>query len=154
TTTGASPAADARFTVRRRRVSPSSFSSILFKPIREEVPAASTTPATGPRLSACMDGSLLLAQVPGLARRSDGKQLCQDAHGDLLGSFGAEVETYRTEDAIRSGHLAVAEYLLLARARPQKADVGDAGRQQMPDPLPVVGQRVHLHDDVGARAEG
>src|SRR5215470_1846476 len=130
--TGARPAADARFTVRRRRVSPSRRSSILLKPMREEVPAASTIPATRPLLSGCMNCSLLLAQVPRLARRSDSKQLCQDAQGDLARSLGAEVETHRTKNAIGSGH-PVPEYLLLARARPQEAEVGDVGLEQMPD---------------------
>src|SRR5215467_15609985 len=122
--------------------------------MREEVPAASTIPATGPFLSGCMNCSLLLAQVPRLARRSESKQLGQDAQGDLARSLGAEVETHRTENAICSGHPAVPEYLLLARARPQEAEVGGLGLEQMPDPLSIVGQRVHFDDDVGARTEG
>src|SRR5205085_5138091 len=112
TTIGSRPRA-AR-TARRSTVSPSSSRNSLFRPIRLEVPAASSTAATS---GLVMDAPALVAQVERLARGADGEHLGEDADRHLLGPLGAEVEAHRRVEVRRFGHAEILEELLLARSR-------------------------------------
>src|ERR1700720_203019 len=111
TSSGDRPPASARRAAPRSTLSPASSNSILLHPMRLEVPAASSTPATGPvptspagkPASSGMDGLLPRRQVARLAPGGEGEQLGDDADRDLLRPVGAQVEAYRAEDPLRRG---------------------------------------------------
>src|SRR5262245_1893774 len=108
TMTGSTPAAATRPTTRRPSVPPSTPMNSLFCPMRVDVPAASTTPATCPVRSG-MDRLSFLAQVTGLLARDDRQQLRDDADGDLLGAVGAHAQADRREHTRIAGGVELSE---------------------------------------------
>src|SRR5262245_40307358 len=108
----------------------------LLRPMRVEVPAASTIPATDPERSG-MDRLPFLAQVARLLARDHGEQLAHDADGDLLGTVGAEAETDRREHARIAGRIEAAEHLVRARTRAEQPDVLRAAREKALQPVAV-----------------
>src|SRR5256885_12347009 len=122
TKTGSRPAASAVSTARRRTVVPPSGRRSLLRPMRVDCPAASTMPATG--ASPIMDASRLVAQMHGRPSRSDGEHLRDDAHGDLLGAVGRDVETHGSVEAFRGGGPDLLQDLLPEgpRARTSRGD--------------------------------
>src|SRR5256886_9364677 len=118
TSTGSSPASRAVPTARRSTLVPPSGRKSLLRPIRLEVPAASTTPATRPERSSFMDASPLGAQVPRVAPRVHGEHLGDDAHRDLLRTVGGQIEAYGSEQLVRFARAELTEDLVLPRARP------------------------------------
>src|SRR5229473_682027 len=143
TSTGSSPAAAAVRTARRSTVSPSISSKSLFFPIRLEVPAASRTQPTSAQL---MDTPALHPKVQRLATRADRQHLGQDADRHLLRALGAQVEPNRRVDALMLRHAQLLEELLLARARPEQAQICERLRDERAHPIAVVLQRVRLDD--------
>src|SRR5206468_6884652 len=119
TTTGSSRAVTAARTARRITVSPPSSSSSLLRPIRLDVPAASTTPAMVS--DAGMKRLLPLAQVARLPPRPDREQLRDHAQRHLLGPVGPQVQAHRREHPLAARHAQLGEDLAAARPRPEQA---------------------------------
>src|SRR5258706_544245 len=153
TSTGSSPASRAVPTARRSTLVPPSGSKSLLRPIRLEVPAASTTPARRPERSSVMDASPLGAQVRRLAPRVHGEHLGDDADRDLLRAVGREVEAHRRKQPLRFGRAELPQDLVLPRSGTEQPEVGERLRQQGAQPVPVVLQRVRLDDGEVAPAE-
>src|SRR5881296_186221 len=154
TTTGESPAARARRAARRISDSPSSWSSILFWPMRREAPAARITPATR-RVSVGrgMDRRLALAQRAGTPAGAHREDLGNHRQRHLLRPVGADVETDGpVHETLVHGRRSsdVLEDALGALARPEHADVGDGSGHERPEIRLVVGEVVG-HDDGVAR---
>src|SRR5262245_25538407 len=147
TINGSTPAAAARLTTRRTSGSPSSSMKSLFCPMRVDVPAASTTPATDPVRSEGMDGLALLSKVDGRLSRQHREQLRDDADGDLLGTVGAEAQADGREDTWIGAGVVIRMYLLGARARTEQPDVRRAALEKVVDPITIVLERMCLHDD-------
>src|SRR5256885_559416 len=144
TKTGSRPAASAVSTARRRTVVPPSGRRSLLRPMRVDCPAASTMPATG--ASPIMDASRLVAQMHGRPSRSDGEHLRDDAHGDLLGAVGRDVETHGSVEAFRGGDADLLQDLLPAGPRTEQSEVADRLLEQGLEPALVVHKRMGLHD--------
>src|SRR5262245_51377117 len=153
TISGSKPAFDARSTARRTSVSPASCMNSLFWPMRVEVPAASTTPATGPVRSHSMNRLPFFAQVAGRPARDHREQLADDADRDLLGSVGAEVQADRSEHAAAGGRAKLAEHLVGSRARPEQPDVRRAALQEHLQPVAIVSERMRLDHDQRASVD-
>src|SRR6266545_738939 len=150
TTTGESPAARARWAARRISDSPSSWSSILFLPMRREAPAASITPATrSMSVGGGMDRRRALTQRPGPPARAHREDLGDHRQRHLLRPVGADVEAHgpvhpTLVHARRGGD--ILEDALGALARPEHPDVRDGRADQRPQVRLVVGEVVG-HDD-------
>src|SRR6267378_1178022 len=141
-------------TARRSTLVPPSRRKSLLRPIRLEVPAASTTPAMRPARSSFMDASPLGAQVLRLAACVDREHLRDDADRDLLRTVGAEVEAHRREQLVGLGGAELAQDLLLPRARPEQPQVGERLAEQRAQPIAVVLQGVRLDDGEMAPPQG
>jgi hypothetical protein len=98
-----------------------------------------------------MDRVSSFTQVASVVARVHGQQLGDDADGDLFGAFGAYVEADRAEDTALARRPDESKNLLRARARPEQPDVRRVGLQKQPQPVAIVFEGVHLHDDEGAR---
>src|ERR1700674_1883026 len=100
TSSGARPPASARRTAPRSTLSPSSSNSSLLHPMRLEVPAASSTPAT---VSTGMDRLLPRREMARLSPGGEGEQLGDDADRDLSRPVGAQIEAKRAEHPLPLG---------------------------------------------------
>src|SRR5262245_39499856 len=121
TITASTPALDTRPTTRRTSGSPSSSMKSLFRPMRVDVPAANTTPATVPARSG-MNRWPFLAQVSWLLARENRQQLADDADGDLFGTVGAQTQADRSEHARIVGDANFVEHGFSSSAGAEHAD--------------------------------
>src|SRR5262245_2713826 len=121
--TGSTPASATRLTARCTSVSPSSSTNSLLRPIRVDVPAASTMPATRSTSSGDMDGGSSFTKMTGLLARVDGQQFGQDADGDLLGAVGPHIKADRAEHSISGSGAHSLKYLFCSGARSQETNV-------------------------------
>src|SRR5437588_10869646 len=159
TTTGDSPAVSARRTARRTSGSPSSSSSLLFRPgpMRREAPAASTTPATRSGLvRRGMNGREPLAERPRSPAGAHREHLREHGHRHLFGAVGPDVEAHGPVHtplvhwALRGE---VAQHPISALAGAQHADVGDRRLQERAQVRLIVGEVVVHHDGVALDVE-
>src|SRR6266851_7240031 len=141
TSNGSSPAAAAVRTARRSTVSPSISRKSLFLPVRLEVPAASRTQPTSARP---MDTPAFCPKMKKLATGADREHFGHDADRHLLRALGPQVEPDRRVDPLVQRYAQPLEEVLLARARPEQAEVGERLLEERAHPVAVVLERVRL----------
>src|SRR5262245_26189490 len=122
--TGSRPAALAARTARRTTRSPSSSKRSLLRPMRDDVPAASTTPATAPVRSTGMNEAFPFPQVPRLAAGQHGEEFGDHAQRNLFRPIGAEIEAHGPEHAAVSFGAQLTKQVVDAVAWSEHADVG------------------------------